>query len=101
MATATKTISFRVDASVAEFVDEQAKARGLERSDFLRELLTAALADTKQDDLLYELGEAREQIRRLRDDLAKVAVLVLTRHPSAERMTVEQAKAVVTRVLSQ
>jgi Arc/MetJ-type ribon-helix-helix transcriptional regulator len=100
MATNTKNISVRVDAAVADFIDEQAAGRKQDRSEFLRKLITEALADTRQSDQLEELAELREQVRRVRDDLAKLAVLVLTRHPAKEPLSFEQAKSIVTTTFS-
>lgn len=74
----TRNVSVRLDASVAELLDEQAAASGAERSDFLRQLISTALAGDAGDAGVGEaLSLLRDEVRRARGDLATLAVALL------------------------
>lgn len=93
-------VSVRLDPTLAALIEEEARARKLPKSEFLRQLITAALTETKTEDLTAEIMALRENVRRVRDDVAKLAVLILTGDRGRPPMSVAEAKAVVTQLFA-
>ena len=72
------SISFRLRYELALALARRKKA-GESKDACAKRLLIALLTEASDDELRDELEELRRQVKRLRDNLGKVAVLVLTR----------------------
>jgi Arc/MetJ-type ribon-helix-helix transcriptional regulator len=106
MTAKTKNVSVRLDAAIADLIDEEAAARKQDRSEFLRNLISAALTADGDGDgdvreelraIREELRSARGQVRRVREDVATLALGLLV---TVGRQEPEKAKAWVAQHLS-
>lgn len=90
MSTPSKPIGFRLSAAAAKRLAATAARRGLTPGTYARRLVLEGLEDDAGRKALDELAVIREQLARLRTDLARVAVALLTDAGKAE---VEDAEA--------
>lgn len=90
MSTPSKPIGFRLSAAAAKRLAAAAARRGLTPGTYARRLVLEGLEDDAGRKALDELAVIREQLARLRTDLARVAVALLTDAGKAE---VEDAEA--------
>lgn len=90
MSTPSKPIGFRLSAATARRLATAAARRGLTPGTYARRLVLEGLEDDAGRKALDELAAVREQLARLRTDLARVAVALLTDAGKAE---VEDAEA--------
>ena len=74
----TKPVSVRLPAEVVELLDERAREKGSERSDYLRDLIVRGLGGDG-DDTSDRLATIERRLREVRQDLATMmkAVLVM------------------------
>jgi hypothetical protein len=96
-----RTVSFRFPAELSEFgqaLQLEASKRGMKANEYARNLVIGALSNTAQDEFREELEKLRSQVKKGREDLAKLAILLLT---TSRTMGTDEARAVVSRVLSQ
>jgi hypothetical protein len=80
----SKPIGFRLPPAAARALAKEAADRGLTPGTYARRLVLDALADDATHRLLDELGQARRELARLRADLGRVTVALLTDAGKAE-----------------
>lgn len=71
-------VEFRLPGeALLQELDRRATEAGRSRGEYSRDLLAAALRDDAQAHLVQRLAECRDDVDSLRDDLRRIAVLLL------------------------
>lgn len=92
-------VSFRMEPEFRRLLAEKSAAQGQPRPNlFARILVQRALTDTGNAELRSELNELKTSLRKVRDDIATVAFVLLVKLAKEDP---EKAKAWVREVLSQ
>lgn len=75
---ANNKVEFRLPSeALLQELDQRATAAGRSRNEYARELLSAAVRDDAHADLLHGLAECRAEQAELREDLRRLAILLL------------------------
>lgn len=91
-------VSFRLEPEFRRMLAERAAAQGQPRANlFARVLVQRALTDTSEAELRHELSALRADLRKVREDIATVAFVMLVKLGKEDP---EKAKAWVREVLS-
>ena len=91
-------VSFRLEPEFRRLLAEKAAAQGQPRENlFARALVQRALTDTANAELRQELATLRADLRKVREDIATVAFVMLVKLGKEEP---EKAKAWIREVLS-
>lgn len=77
MRTQSITVSFRLSSAAGERLEQEARAHSISRHERAKRLVIEALTDARHQDLLAEAGLLKEQVSRLRSDLATTLEVVL------------------------
>lgn len=107
MATKTQSVSCRLPTSLARRLDEEADLRGLNRSEYLRAIVTDALTQGAAEETNERLEELHAAVEKLGKNLvhklavATVALLSdMNKDPEhGPRLTQEEIKAFVQKAL--
>lgn len=76
---ATETISFRIPASLAARLSEAGHVGGFSAGEYARRLVIESLSDTRHAETTRALGDIRQTIDKLREDMATVATALLAK----------------------
>lgn len=92
----SNNISFRIPSTVSALLEEKAKERGQSPGTYARQLVLDSLNDKNTEELRHDLDELRDQVTKLREDLATAVVALLVNDEPKDE---EQAKAWVRNTL--
>lgn len=94
----SELVSFRLEKGIRRLLHERAAEFGQTRANlFARVLVTRALTDASEAELRHELAGVSECLRRVRGDLATIALVMLVKLGNEDP---EDAKEWVREVLS-
>ena len=93
---ASKPVNFRVSPELSKRLEAEAEKAGMSRGEYARRLLIECLDDTERERVRHDIAELREEVVKLREDLATAVMALLVR---GEPYSVEEAKAWVIRRL--
>lgn len=86
----SQSISFRVSPTIARDLQTKARERGQTPGKYARELVLDSLSSKDRVEILHDLEDLRNQVRRLREDLATAVIALLTREGP---VTIDDAKS--------
>jgi hypothetical protein len=76
----SKTISFRLPATLAERLSELGAVGGMSPGEYARSLIMRELSDTHRVETSRTLADMRGTLDRLREDIATVATALLSKN---------------------
>lgn len=89
----SESISFRLPPEMAKRLEAEAEKAGMSRGEYARQLLLQTLDDVRHEQMRHEMRELREEVGKLREDLATAVAALLTRDGP---VPLDEAKAWVT-----
>lgn len=85
----SQTVSVRLSAEHIEELDRRRLKKGDNRSDYLRELIIAALTNAPAEETRNRVAEVQDELKKLREDVWSATAILLA---NAGKATPEAAK---------
>lgn len=96
MTGSTKTITFRLDAEFAAELDRRAEERGVNRSEYVRQVMIANLTSDPALDTRNRLAELQDEMHKMRQEILTSVTAILVYGGKIER---EQAESFVNSIM--